>query len=323
MKAEQIVLIAVAVAGLLAAQAVFYFVVYLGQQRRSELRRRLHALARPGDAGPVLIRERRLARSPGMARLLGALPSARTMEGLLLQTDLSWTVATVLALGVAFAATFFVGAIFVLDQPFTLSLLGVPLGMVVPLFFVLDARSRRSKRLSQQLPDALDMMTRSLRAGHGIGGALELVAAEMPPPIAVEFGRLYEEQKYGIPLRDSVVSMTERVPGNLDLRIFSVSLLLQAEVGGNLVEILEHNAHTIRERYKFFGKLAALTAEGKASGVVLALLPFVCVAAVLVVNPSYLAPLVTDPLGRMIALGGVAIWTTGVLWIRRMVGVSY
>jgi tight adherence protein B len=324
MLASQLILVVVALAVLLAVQGLYYVAVYAGQRQRAELVRRLRSVAAPGADQPALLRERRIARTPGLDRFLRPFSAARRLEKLLQQTDLPWTVATVLGLSIAAAVgltllLFF----FVFRGSPWLALMGIPLGLLLPTLVVLNARIKRSQKISAQLPDALEMMMRSLQAGHGISAAFKLVAEEMPTPVAVEFARCFEEQRFGVDFREAVEHMTERVPGNLDLKILAVSVIIQRETGGNLVEVLDKIASTVRERYKFYGKLRALTAEGKASGYVLGGLPFLCLGAVYVFNPSYMEPMVTDPIGQAIGVGGLAIWLLGALWMSRMVNVDY
>jgi tight adherence protein B len=197
------------------------------------------------------------------------------------------------------------------------------LGFSLPILWVLVERSRRSQKLSEQLPEALDMIVRSLRAGHGVSAGFKLVATEMPVPIAVEFGRCFEEQNVGVEFRVAVENMTKRVPQNLDLRIFAVSVVIQHETGGNLVEILEQIAGMLRERFKFYGKLRALTAEGRVSGIVLGSLPFVSAVLISILNPEYLVPLFVDPIGRMVLFAGVVSWVLGFLWLRTLAQVEF
>lgn len=320
MSGEIIIVIAV-VAVLLLAEAIYYLAMYRGQQRRADLHRRLRSLAEPGTAS--LLRERRISRVPAVERLLRPLPGAERLERMLLQTDLTWTVAGVLMVSLLLAAGITVGLLFVLKKNPALAFIGLPIGLAVPTLVVLNARIRRSQKISEQLPDALDMMVRSLRAGHGVGAGFKLVAQEMGPPVAVEFARCFEEQNLGVEFRDAVRHMTERVPDNLDLKIFAVSVVIQHETGGNLVEILEQIAHTVRERFKFYGKLRALTAEGRISGYILGALPFLCFGVVAMFRPTYLHPLLHDKLGQLFALGGLVLWGLGVLWMRKLARVDY
>src|SRR4030095_15369250 len=182
--------------------------------------------------------------------------------------------------------------------PAVAPVLGI-LGLVAPVFIVVIIRQQRSLKLSEQLPDALDMMSRSLRAGHALPSSFKLVATEMPPPVSIEFARAFEEQNLGMPFERAVVQMTKRAPNNADLKLFAVSVIIQKETGGNLVEIIEKIAETIRSRYRFYGKLRALTAEARVSAWVIGALPFVAGLATFVVNPVYMSLLFTSPLGKM------------------------
>lgn len=316
-----VILLATALAGLAVAEALYYAVRYAGERKRAELRRRLRAARDEGATR--LLRERRVAHSVALERFLRALPFTQRMERLLLQTDLDWTVASFLGFGVAGIATVAAALIALFGFHPVLVLSIAPLGFGAPFAIALLARARRGSLLSMQLPEALDMMVRSLRAGHGINAAFKLVATEMPVPIAVEFARCFEETNIGVEFRDAVKNMTERVPGNLDLKIFAVSVVLQHETGGNLVELLEQISHTIRERYKFYGKLGALTAEGKVSGTILGALPFFTTAVIAIGNTEYLAVLLTDSMGHYFIATGLAMWLMGVSWLFRLAKVDY
>ncbi len=172
--------------------------------------------------------------------------------------------------------------------------------------------------MSEQLPDALAMMARSLRAGHALTTSFQVVATEMPEPISLEFARAFEEQRLGLPFEQAVMSMLSRAPKNGDLKIFAVSTVIQKETGGNLAEILDNIAGTIRERYRFYGKLRSLTAEGRASGLILGLLPFLVALAMSFLNPGYLARLVETPQGNVILIYAVVSWAFGLGWMMRL-----
>jgi tight adherence protein B len=191
-------------------------------------------------------------------------------------------------------------------------------GLFAPLAVVYGIREKRSAKLSEQLPDALDMMARSLRAGHALPSAFKLVASEMPAPVSVEFGIAFEEQNLGMSFDRAIQQMTRRAPSNQDLKIFAVSVIVQKETGGNLVEIIEKIAETVRARYRFFGRLRSLTAEGRVSAVVIGGLPIVMALFLSVTNPTYVAPLLETPLGHKLIVLGVGLWIVGVFTLRRM-----
>jgi tight adherence protein B len=316
-----VVLVAVGIVVLLAAQGAYYAILWRGHRRREALRARLRSLATPEGAG--LVRDQRLARSPRVASFLRGLGFPVRLEKYLLQTDLETTVAGILLAGLALASAITLVLAVVTGRVLAAWLVGVPIGVVAPFAYVLAVRARRSRRLSLQLPEALDMMARSLRAGHGVASGLELVATEMPPPIAVEFGRCFEELQLGSSFRDAVRELPARAPTNFDLRIFATSLIIQHDTGGNLVEILDNIASTVRERIKFHGKLRAITTETRLSGYVLGALPFVCAVAIALFNPEYLRPLYTDSIGRAIVVIGLGLWALGGYWMRRLSQVDY
>lgn len=317
---ENFMLIAAGVAVLFGAEAVYYLVRFAGESERAELKRRLHALDQPGHT--TLLRDRRLAKSPALSRLLESLPGTAELEVWLRQTDLTWSVGSTLGGSVLLAIMACAGLLFLTRNGF-LALAGIPLGFVIPILLVANARTRRSQKITEQLPDALDMLTRSLQAGHGLASGFKLVATEMPLPIAVEFGRCFEEQNVGVEFRVAIENMTRRVPNNLDLRIFAVSIVIQHQTGGNLVDILQQISATLRERFKFYGKVRSLTAEGRASATILGAMPFVAALLITYLNPTYMKPLVEDPVGRMILMGGLGMWTLGFIWIRSLVKVEF
>src|SRR5205823_1112634 len=155
----------------------------------------------------------------------------------------------------------------------------------IPFFWVLNKRRVRLKKFASQLPDALELVARALRAGHSLAAGMHVVAEEMPSPIADEFGRVYEEQNLGIAIEEALKSMCDRVP-NLDLRFFVTSVAIQRQTGGDLAEILDKIGYVVRERYRILGQVKALTGEGRLSGVVLIGLPFALFAFMLHIKPD-------------------------------------
>jgi tight adherence protein B len=179
----------------------------------------------------------------------------------------------------------------------------------------------RLKKFASQLPDALELVARALRAGHSLGAGMHVVAEEMPSPIAEEFGRVYEEQNLGIPIEDALRTMCERVP-NLDLRFFVTSVAIQRQTGGDLAEILDKIGYVIRERYRILGQVKALTAEGRLSGIVLIALPFGLFLMMLHIKPDYISLLWTDPLGIKMAVGALVLQILGAIVIKKIVNIK-
>lgn len=307
------------VAALAAAEAVYSAVRYLSERPAEELRRRLQTLGKP-NAGIQLLRRRRVASSQTLTELLSGFGFVERLERLLDQTDLETTVASLLFSSIVMGLSGVV-AVALLGHPALGFVVGPALG-AFPLLVVFRARAARAKKISEQLPETLEMMARAIKAGHALPMSFKLVAQECPPPIAVEFAKAYEQQNLGLSLEAAVLSMTERVPSNLDLKLLAVSVNIQRETGGNLVEMLDNIASTMRERFKFYSKLRALTAEGRISGIILGSLPIVVAGLIALTNPAYLSEL-GHGLGLTVLVVGAVLWIIGILWIRALMEVIY
>lgn len=192
---------------------------------------------------------------------------------------------------------------------------------LLPLVWLVFRRRRRLKMFGKQLPDALELVARALRAGHSLAAGFNLVAGEMAAPISTEFQRVYEEQNLGIPFDDALLNLTNRVP-NLDLKFFATAVILQRQTGGDLAEILDKIGSLVRERFRIWGQVQALTGEGRLSGIVLLALPPLLFLAVWYLNPDYVMVLFTDPMGKKMLAGGVIMQLLGALVIRKIVNIK-
>jgi len=190
-----------------------------------------------------------------------------------------------------------------------------------PFLWLFWTRNQRLSKFASQLPDAMELVARALRAGHSLAAGMHVVAEEMPPPISKEFGRVYEEQNLGIALEDALNGMCERVP-NLDLRFFVTSVAIQRQTGGDLAEILDRIGHVIRERYKILGQVKALTAEGRLSGVVLIAMPIGLFLLMLWMKPDYIRLLWTDELGIKMSIGAIVMMIIGAFAIKKIVDIK-
>ncbi len=190
----------------------------------------------------------------------------------------------------------------------------------LPFFWLLFRRKRRFAKFASQLPEALELVARALRAGHSLAAGFHLVSQEMSVPISVEFGRVFEEQNLGIPFEEALESLSERIP-NLDLKFFVTAVILQRQTGGDLAEILDKIGTLVRERFKIWGQVQALTGEGRLSGIVLLALPPVLFVTVYRMNPEYLMLLFTDELGKKMLVAGIASQLFGALVIRKIVNI--
>ncbi|MNT34007.1 Bacterial type II secretion system protein F domain protein [compost metagenome] len=208
----------------------------------------------------------------------------------------------------------------VLPVPVPLILGGAALASVLPVLHVIRQRHKRLKQMEAQLPDAVDMISRALRAGHAFSGALGMVGTEMKAPIGPEFRTTFEEINYGVALDEAMTNLAMRVPIN-DLRYFVIAVLIQRESGGNLAEILDTIGNLVRERLKLFDKIRVLSAEGRLSAWILGLLPFGTAGLILVVNPDFMRVLWEDPLGLRMVAGALFSMFMGVLWMRKIIRI--
>ena len=203
------------------------------------------------------------------------------------------------------------------------SLAPIVFGMtaVSPLMYIWFKRSRRLKRFGFQLPEALDLIGQALKAGQSLSAGIQLVAQQTSAPLGPEFSRCYEEQNLGVPLEQSLMRMTERVP-NLDLKFFATSIVLQRQTGGDLAEILDKIACLIRERFKIWGQIQALTGEGRLSGIVLLALPPALFLVMLKLNYEYVTMLFNDPLGRKMLIFGIIMQILGAVCIKKIITIK-
>ncbi|HYH66217.1 MAG TPA: type II secretion system F family protein [Urbifossiella sp.] len=191
----------------------------------------------------------------------------------------------------------------------------------LPWIWLYMTRANRLKKFASQLPDAMELVARALRAGHSLAAGMHVVAEEMPPPICKEFARVYDEQNLGISLEETLDNMCGRVP-NLDLRFFVTSVAIQRQTGGDLAEILDRIGHVIRERFKILGQVKALTAEGRLSGVVLIALPIGLFLMMMYMKPDYIELLWKDELGVKMSVGAIVLMILGAIAIKKIVDIK-
>ena len=231
---------------------------------------------------------------------------------------LSLTKFALLCTGMAGVGT--IGCLFAPIPWFIAPITGIIL-FTLPFFWVNIMKKKRITKFSMQLPEALEMLSRSLRAGHSLGAGVGLIAEEMPEPLAREFGRCFEEQNFGVSLEQSLESMTQRIP-NLDLRFFATAVILQRQTGGDLAEILDKIGNLVRARFRLAGTIQALTGEGRLSGIVLLALPPGLFTAMLFLNKEYVMKLFTDPMGQWLLGGAIVMQFLGALVIRKIIDIK-
>jgi tight adherence protein B len=192
---------------------------------------------------------------------------------------------------------------------------------LLPLMWLKMRKRKRIKVFTSQMPDALELVGRALRAGHGLASGMHVVAEEMGWPIAMEFGRVYEEQNLGIALEESLRGMADRVP-TMDVRFFVTAVVIQRATGGDLAEILDKIGRLVRERFQILGQVQALTAEGRLSGVVLLALPPGLLAFTYMTNPGYTGLLFSTPVGVKLLAGAAFMQVLGAVAIKKIITIK-
>jgi len=195
-------------------------------------------------------------------------------------------------------------------------------GLLVPYLYTRRKRRLRLKKFEEHFPEAIDLLGRSIRAGHALSTGLSMVAEEAEEPVASEFRQVFEEQKFGLPMGESLKGLTDRIQLP-DTRIFSTALMVQRDVGGNLAEILDNLSDVIRERFKFRRQLRTHTAQGRMTAWILGIAPLVAGAGMFMLNPDYMRPLLHEPLGRIMLMSALGLQVFGYLVIRRITEVEF
>ena len=248
------------------------------------------------------------------------LPQRRDIQHLLDQANMSWSVGTFLLMTSGLAVAFGTAGMLVVPGRLIPLLLGAG-GSSLPYLYVRRRRKKRVAEFEKHFPEAIDLLGRSIRAGHALNSGLEVIAEELPDPVSSEFRQVFEEQKFGLPLRDSLMAMADRIP-LVDTRIFVTAVLIQRESGGSLAEILDNLSYTIRERFKIRRQLKVYTAQGRLTGYLLAVLPIVMGVIIYTVSPEYMSVLFEEQTGRLaLALAGV-LQIFGYLAIRKIIDID-
>src|SRR6185437_6284268 len=194
-------------------------------------------------------------------------------------------------------------------------------GALLPYMVIRRQRSRRFYKFEEQLPDAIDMLGRAIRAGHPLSSGLKMVSDEAKDPVAGEFRRTHEEHRFGLAFEDAMLAMADRVR-IIDVRILVTAILIQREVGGNLAEVLDNLATVIRARFTIRRQLKVYTAQGRFTGYTLAVLPIIVGLAIYFINPPYMRLLFTHPIGKLMVGIAAVMQIVGYIWIRRIVDIE-
>ena len=316
--------IAIFVLALLVIELSFHALrIYQNPDRalvRKRLSRSLDEEAGDADKNQSLLKKQVLSDVPFLNRMLSALPWFGKLQLMINQANMKYTLGFFLLVTLTFGFVgYLISALFLESRwPPILIALGLA---YLPYLHLLVKRKERMAKFEKQLPDALDLIARALRAGHAFTSGMKLVSEEFTDPIGPEFEETMDEINFGASVADALKNLIKRVEC-VDLKFFVVSVILQRETGGNLAEIIESLAHLLRERFKFRRKVRVLSAEGKLNAVILLALPFIMFAALLVINPEYMQVLILDPIGRTVSMVAIVLMVIGVFFIRRIIDVD-
>jgi len=318
-------LIAVVVFVLVAAGV--FAMASLFDDRRSHarvLRERLstvqQASERQSSEELALLRDELLSEIPALNRMLQRSPSISRLQHFLSQADVKIRAGKFLMFTAGSGALLALAVLFLTDTPLYAGI-ALVMGLFIPYFYVSFQRTRRFQKFEELFPEAIDTLARAVRAGHAFTTALELIANEMAEPVSTEFRKLFEEQKFGLPLRDALLNFAERMP-IVDVKFFVTAVMLQRETGGNLAEILDNLSYVIRERFKILRQVRVYTAQGRLTMMLLMALPPIVVVVMMVMNPYFIKPLFYDKMGHAMIVAGVTLQTLGYLVIRKIIRIQ-
>lgn len=304
----------------LVISALYFFVE--APAAKKKLRERLESAKQllsqeSSDGEAIIMRSEILSGIPFLNRLLLQTPGMARLNLFIQQSALSITAGMLLTLSLLTGWLVFMLFLFFEASLFPALLVG-GLCALIPFMVVGINRQRRFLKFEEQFPDALDLLSRAVRAGHAFTSGLDLIARELPSPVSDEFKRTWEQQNMGLPLRDALQNMARRMP-LIDLQLFVTTLSIQRDTGGNLAEILDNLAHVIRERFKVMRQARVYTAQGRLSLYVLIALPPLTGLLVFLLNPDYVMILFTDPLGIQLLAVGTVLQVAGYFVIRKII----
>jgi tight adherence protein B len=288
----------------------------------TRIERRLQAMSAGAyhSENMTLMKERLLSETKVLQRFLLSFPRVHQLDRILLQSGLKLKVGSFLGITLAFGiGIFFITRLFHL--PLIISVLIALGSATVPWMLVMRCRHKRLIKFEEQLPDAIDLMCRALRAGHALPQSLKMIGDEMSDPIAGEFRTTFDEVNYGFSLHEAMMNLATRIPST-DLRYMVIAVLIQRETGGNLAELLGNISALIRARLKLYGTIRVLSAEGKLSAWILTILPFAVAVIINLLNPDFMKVLWEDQTGFLMVAGIVCMMVAGIFWMRQIIRIK-
>jgi tight adherence protein B len=308
------------------ALATFAIASLLDERRAQArlIRDRLAAVQKAPERNPdeelALVRDEQLSKIPALDTLLRRSARVSAMQDSLLQAGMKFRAGNFLVLcaGCGVLAAF---VVVVLSRNPAIAWAALVIGAFLPYAVVSYRRQKRFERIEELFPEAIDTLARAVRAGHAFTTALEMIANEISEPLASEFRKLFEEQKFGMPVRDALLNLTQRVP-LVDVKFFVTAVMLQRETGGNLAEILDNLSYVIRERFKIQRQVRVHTAQGRLTMALLMAMPPTVVAVLLTFSPDFVKPLFYDPFGHILLVVAITLQTVGYFVIRKIIKIQ-
>lgn len=310
------------------ALALGFFALARGVDQRNDearmIRERLVAIDTAARRNPsedlALLRDQLLSDIPALHKLLTRSTRVSQLQRYLSQAEVSMRAGKFLMVSAVSGA---IGGVLFkyLTHVWLFGVLAFALFVLVPFVVVALKRSRRFRRFERLFPEAIDLLGRAVRAGHAFNTALEVIATEMAEPVSGEFRKLFEELKFGLPMRDAMMNLVERVP-LVDVKFFVTSVMLQRETGGNLAEILDKLSYVIRERFKILRQVRVFTAQGRLTLGILMAVPPGLGFALFLLNRDFMRPLITDPIGQRFIVAAVILQTIGFFVIRKIIRIK-
>ena len=275
---------------------------------------------REPDEEFALLRDEQLSKIPALDTLLRRSERVSAIQDSLLQAGMKFRAGNFLVLCMVCGILAGLAVLIVSKNP-AIAWAALIIGAFLPYAFVSYRRQKRFEKIEELFPEAIDTLARAVRAGHAFTTALEIITNEVAEPVSGEFRQLYEEQKFGMPVRDALINLTERVP-LVDVKFFVTAVMLQRETGGNLAEILDNLSYVIRERFKIQRQVRVYTAQGRLTMGLLMGMPPIIVTVMLVLNPAFIRPLFSDPIGHTLLVAGIILQTIGYFVIRKIIRIQ-
>jgi tight adherence protein B len=272
-----------------------------------------------GQGDVDLVRRRLMSEIPWLNRILLSvqLPIVDRIDRMVLQANLTYPVGVILLASAVFAILGFAAMSFA-TRWFSVRLAVGAMFALIPILYVYIKKQKRINRFEEQLPEAMDMLARSLKAGHAFTGGLQMVGQEFPDPVGTEFSKTLDEINFGVGYEDALKNLSSRVDSD-DLKLFVISVIIQRTSGGNLAELLENIGRLIRERFKLKGQVQTLCAEARLSAYILVAMPFLVGFTIYFLNPSYIMLLFTDPIGHAMLIFAGIMMVLGIITMKNMV----